>query len=86
MRNRLVNSSLSIDLTNDEQKSANAELVISYLPRQQKVDFVQLKCTKITMGDLDQLKQIAIEGCQHVNTIVRKSLIDSSLRKLLVQK
>jgi hypothetical protein len=36
------------------------------------------------MKDYDLLETLAIEGCKNIYGIIRKSLISSSLRKLLI--
>ncbi|KRX06503.1 Ribosomal protein S5 domain 2-type fold [Pseudocohnilembus persalinus] len=82
----LSNSEPFVDITYEEQRQMNAEIVISYMPRQQKIDFISLKCSKINVQDLENMKQSAVQACENIYQQMRQHLIQSSLKKLLCSR
>jgi hypothetical protein len=59
----LVDLYINEDLTYDEQRACNGELIISYLPRTKKVDFMELNCSKLSTTDYDNLLDKNIISC-----------------------
>ena len=43
----IVNNEILLDLIYDEQKNSTAYIVVSYLPRTDEIDFMELKCSKV---------------------------------------
>lgn len=78
LENKIIN-----DLTYDEQKSCNAELVISYLPRTNKIDFMELKCQKITKQEYLDLIEQALKICKSMFDEIKAVALNNCLRKLL---
>lgn len=58
-----LNNTFITDLTYEETRQTQAELIISYFPRKKEVDFVELKCQKIQMKDYEKLMSIACQSC-----------------------
>ena len=74
---------MCIDLTNQESSSCNGELIISYMPKSEKVSFMELKNSKTQKADFDKLLRINIEGCKQLNEFIRQYVIKYSLRKMI---
>lgn len=79
----IINNNIFNDLTYDEQKNCGAELVISYLPRTQKIDFMELKCQKITKTEYLELSEHALNFCKGMFEEIKSVVLNSFLRKLL---
>eukprot|EP00825_Cyclidium_porcatum_P009996 TRINITY_DN15113_c0_g1_i2.p1 TRINITY_DN15113_c0_g1~~TRINITY_DN15113_c0_g1_i2.p1 ORF type:complete len:216 (-),score=48.11 TRINITY_DN15113_c0_g1_i2:41-688(-) len=62
----ILNDQYLIDMTYDESKQADTELIISYLPKYSKVDFILLKSFKVSQKEYEKLLDIAIKQCKSI--------------------
>jgi ribonuclease PH len=58
------------DLTNQEQNNSNGELILSYLPKTEKIVFSELKSAKTTKADFDKLMEQNLIGCRAIYDIM----------------
>ncbi|KAL4435126.1 hypothetical protein ABPG74_003619 [Tetrahymena malaccensis] len=78
-----MNNEILLDATYQEQKKASAELIISYLPRSDQVDFMEMKSSKISQQDTKEMCKIAVDGCKQMYQILRTFVMESSVKTLL---
>lgn len=64
-----VQGSLLLDL-NAQEDTAGAELSVGFLPRTERVSFVQLEA-KVPLGNMEETLNFALEGCRQVYHFMR---------------
>lgn len=74
------------DMTYDESKQSDTEMVISYLPKTQQIDFVLLRSFKVSPKDYQRLLDLTLKECQSVYKLIRNSVIDSSFKRIICSK
>ncbi|CAD8134966.1 unnamed protein product [Paramecium octaurelia] len=62
----LDQGNLIVDLTQEESKTAQGELTISYQSRKQKIDFYELKTLKLQQQEMDQLSKLAVQKADEI--------------------
>ena len=82
----ILNNNIINDLTYDEQKNCSGELVISYLPRTNKIDFMELKCQKISKADYLVLIEQALDICKIMFEDIKTVVLNNCLRKILYSR
>ena len=82
----LLNNTIINDLTYDEQKSCNGELVISYLPQTNKIDFMELKCQKISKAEYLVLIEQALGICKIMFEEMKAVVLNNCIRKILYSR
>jgi RNase PH len=75
-----------LDLSHLEENQANGELVISYLPKTDKVCFMELKSSKTTPSDFNKLLEANLAGCKIVYELMKKYVLETSMKKLICSK
>ena len=65
-----------LDLNYQEEVRCRGKLIISYLPKENKVSFMQLSKSKITKKDFSEVMAMALEGCKKVYDIFQKGIYD----------
>jgi exosome complex component RRP41 len=72
----------AIDLQQTEEKKHKCDFLIAYLPKSEKIAFIELESKKLSIKEVNSLMETAISGCKHVyeimNDHVRKN-IESNL-------
>lgn len=68
----MVQNALLLDM-NSQEDSAGAELSVGYLPRSERVSYLQLE-SKLAMGSTKEVLNFAIEGCRQVYDVLRASV------------
>jgi exosome complex component RRP41 len=63
-----VHGALLLDL-NAQEDGAGAELSVSYLPRTERVCFVQLE-SKVPLGAVEEVMNFALQGCRQVHEVL----------------
>lgn len=58
--------------------------MISYLPGSKKLDCIELKRAKIKEETLREIHQVAVESCCELYARIRKELVSSSLKNMLI--
>lgn len=61
-------------------------MVISYLPKTKKIDFMELKCLKISSNDYSKLAEKAINVCLDIAEDIRKTARTNCLKKLIYSR
>lgn len=67
-----VQGTLLLDL-NAQEDGAGAELSVGYLPRSERVSFVQLEA-KLPLGAMEETLNFAIEGCRQVYQVLNAAV------------
>ena len=67
-----VQGTLLLDL-NAQEDGAGAELSVGYLPRAERVSFVQLE-SKLPLAAAEETLQFAIEGCRQVYQVLQAAV------------
>ena len=82
----IYNNIILNDLTYDEQKNCNGELVISYLPRSNKIDFMEMKCQKISKAEYMALIEEALKICKMMFEDIKSVVLNNCVRKMLYSR
>ena len=75
-----------IDLTHQEELNCNAELIISYTPKKNKIAFMELKSSKVSQQDFLKIMDSNTEACKIVYKTMREEIIRASLKKYICSK
>ena len=67
-----IQGALLLDL-NSQEDAGGAELNVGYLPRSERVSYVQLEA-KLPLANVDEVLNFAIQGCRHVHDVMRTAV------------
>lgn len=82
----ILNNIIINDLTYDEQKNCSGELVISFLPKTNKIDFMELKCQKISKAEYMVLIEQALGICKTMFEEIKTTVLNHCIRKILYSR
>jgi exosome complex component RRP41 len=68
-----VHGALLLDL-NAQEDGAGAEFAVAYLPRAERVSFVQLEA-KVPLSSMEETLNFALEGCRQVYQVLRDAVL-----------
>jgi ribonuclease PH len=73
-------------LTHQEELNCNAELIISYTPKKDKISFMELKSSKVSQQDFLKIMEANTEACKIVYKKMREEIIKASLQRYICSK
>lgn len=74
-----------IDMNYIEENKSKGEVIVGYLPKLEKLIYIETKNVKLQLEDVDRLIDACMEGMRKTEGILRKCLLESFKEKVALQ-
>lgn len=74
-----------IDMNYLEENKSKGEVIIGYLPKFEKLIYIETKNVKLQIADIDRLVDACMDGMRRTEGILRRCLLESFKEKVALQ-
>ena len=81
--NSVIGNFILVDMNQDEERNCKGNLILVYAPNKKKINYLDLKNSKMQHEHLEELLALAEQGCKQIAEAMRKQLLHHYVSKLV---